>query len=147
MREMKVPKSPYASIEGIVYFPRMLEKIRLHAAGELREDLHNNLGKGFDDRCCQFLQVAYDDLVAEVKAGKSDDEVLEWCFEQGFRPTEDQVEVWSEFMRKRGWNDDLVETLARRKREGGFEDRDDIVVMFDYIDADEGRPTGGAAVA
>lgn len=143
---MKVPKSPYASIEGIVYFPRMLEKIRLHAAGELREDLHANLGSGFDERCCNFLQVAYEDVVAQVKAGKSDQEVLEWCFENGVRPTPEQVEVWSDFMRKRGWNDEVAWKLAERIAESGFQDRDDIIVMFDYLDADEGRPTGGKAV-
>ena len=33
-----------------------------------------------------------------------------------------------------------TETLERRKRESGLSDRDDIQTMFDYIDADEGRP-------
>jgi gluconokinase len=144
---MKVPKSPYASIQGIVYFPRMLDKIRLFAAGELREDLHENLGSGFDERCCNFLQVPYGKIVAKVKEGLTDEQVLEWCFEQGFRPTEEQIEVWSDFMRKRGWNDEVAGRLASRIAESGFQNRDDIVVMFDYIDADEGRPTGGKAVA
>jgi gluconokinase len=142
---MKVPCSPYARIEGIVYFRRMLEKIRLNDAGELREDLRPNLGISFDDRCCKFLQVDYADVVARVREGLDDAAVLEWCFSQGFRPTEEQVEVWSDFMRKRGWNDEVVAKLVERKAESGFSDRDDIVVMFDYIDADEGRPTGGKA--
>jgi len=143
---MKVPKSPYASIDGIVYFPRMLDKIRLHAAGELREDLHANLGKGFDERCCTFLQVDYAAIVEKVKEGLSDREVLDWCYAQGFRPTEEQIEVWSSFMSKRGWNDEVAAKLAERIAESGFTNRDDIIVMFDYLDADEGRPTGGKAV-
>ncbi len=136
---MKVPVSPYVAIEGIVYFRRMLDKIRLHEAGELREDLHANLGKGFDLRCCNFLQVKYEDVVQQVKQGASDEEVLAWCFEHGVRPTEEQVEVWSEFMRKFGWNDETSERLASRKAESGLADRDDIQTFFDYIDADEGR--------
>jgi gluconokinase len=143
---MKVPCSPYVRIEGIVYFPRMLDKIRLHAAGELREDLHANLGKGFDERCCDFLQVDYDALAAKVRAGLSDREALDWCFAQGFRPSDEQIEVWSSFMSKRGWNDEVAAKLAERVAESGFQDRDDILVMFDYLDADEGRPTGGRAV-
>ena len=142
---MKVPKSPYASLHGIVYFPRMLEKIRLMQAGELREDLHANLGKSFDDRCCKFLQVDYADISVRVNEGLSDEDVLEWCFGHGLRPSGEQIEVWSEFMRKRGWNDEATEILLKRKAESGFADREDIVVMFDYIDADEGRPTGGKA--
>lgn len=144
---MKVPKSPYASIQGIVYFPRMLEKIRLHETHALREDLHANLGKSFDDTCCKFLGVHYKDVVARVKEGLSDEEVLEWCFANGARPSEEQIKVWSGYMRKRGWNDEVAPKLAERIVESGFQGRDDIIVMFDYIDADEGRPTGGKAVA
>jgi hypothetical protein len=43
-------------------------------------------------------------------------------------------------MRKRGWNDDVTPTLNRRKKEEGMEDRAEIVTMFQFIDADEGRP-------
>jgi gluconokinase len=51
----------------------------------------------------------------------------------------EQIEIWNAFMTKRGWNDDLSETLIRRKKESSFENRDDIQTMFAYIDADEGR--------
>jgi hypothetical protein len=43
-------------------------------------------------------------------------------------------------MSQRGSNDEVAEILARRKKESGFEGRDDIKTMFQYIDADEGRP-------
>ena len=136
---MKVPKSPHESLQGLVYFPRMLEKIRLHEAGELREDLHANLGKGFDDRCASFLQVPYEAIAGKVREGLDDEAVLEWCFAQGFRPSEEQIEIWSAFMTKRGWNDAGTEMLVKRKAEGGFTARTDIDTMFKYIDADEGR--------
>jgi hypothetical protein len=42
-------------------------------------------------------------------------------------------------MRKRGWNDEAAETLARRKKESSFSDRAEIQTLFNYIDADEGR--------
>jgi hypothetical protein len=37
------PKSPREMTRGMMYFPRMLDKIRLHARGELHEDYHKNL--------------------------------------------------------------------------------------------------------
>ena len=138
---MKYPKSPQEKTGGIVYFGRMVEKIRLMAAGELHPDLHANLGKGFDERCVDFLGVKYDTLRAKVLEGLNDEQALEWCFENGTCPTAEQIEVWSAFMTKRGWNDEVAEILARRKKESGFEARDDIRTMFQYIDADEGRPT------
>ena len=136
---MKYPKSPAETVGGIVYFGRMVEKIRLLAAGELHPDLHANLGKGFDERCVDFLGVKYDALRDKVLEGLDDGQALEWCFNSGVRPTEEQIEVWNGFMSKRGWNDEVAEILARRKKESGFESRDEIQTMFQYIDADEGR--------
>ena len=51
----------------------------------------------------------------------------------GRKPTEDEIVIWNEFMRKRGWNDEATETLNRRKRESGLWDRDDIRTMFDTL--------------
>ncbi len=38
------PKSPKEMTRDMMYFPRILDKIRLHARGELHEDYHENLG-------------------------------------------------------------------------------------------------------
>jgi gluconokinase len=136
---MKYPRSPKDPVGGIVYFGRMVDKIRLMAAGELHPDLQENLGTGFDQRAVNFLGVDYPDLKNRVLEGGSDDEVLEWCFQKGTRPTDEQIQVWNGYMSKRGWRDDLSDRLASRKIEGGLENRDDIQTMFNYIDADEGR--------
>ena len=136
---MNYPKSPQEKTGGIVYFGRMVEKIRLMAAGELHADLHANLGKGFDERCVDFLEVKYEALREVVLKGLSDEQALDWCFKNGRHPTDEQIEVWNGFMSKRGWNDEATEILLRRKKESGFESRDEIQTMFQYIDADEGR--------
>ena len=120
-------------------FGRMLDKIRLLAKGELPSDYHVNLGKGFDEKCVRFLRVNYDDLAERVKKGGTDEEILQWCFSVGRRPSDDDLYVWNEFMRKRGWNDEVSETLKRRKTEAGMTDRADIQTAFQFIDADEGR--------
>ena len=136
---MKTPRSPHDTINGLVYFPRMIEKIRLHAEGNLAEDCVPNLGKGFDDRCCKFLGISYGDLVAKVREGASDEEGWAWAVKLGTDPSSEEIEVWNGFMTKRGWRDEAAEVLIRRKKESGFEDRDEIETMFDYIDADERR--------
>jgi len=136
---MSFPPSPYEKTGGIVYFPRMAEKIRQFAAGTLHPDLHENLGKGFDRRCCNFLRVSYEALAGEIRNGASDGSALEWAFAQGRQPSEEEIEIWNEFMRKRGWNDIASEIVIKRKAQSGLADRDDVVTMFDYIDADEGR--------
>jgi len=138
---MNVPglRSCYDKIGGIVYFGRMLDKIRLHADGKLPAEYHENLGTGFDGRCCSFLHVKYEDVIARMKLGGGDEDILQWCFEQGRKPTDEEIEVWNGFMSKRGWRDESSGRLAQRKKEAGFEQRADIQTMFDYIDADESR--------
>ena len=132
-------RSPGARVSGLVYFGRMLDKIRLQAKGELPEEYQPNLGKGFDRSCVDFLQMDYGELVERVKEGESDEQILDWCFTKGRKLTENEIRVWNEFMRKRGWNDELSATLTCRKGETGMAERSDIRTMFDFIDADEGR--------
>ncbi len=133
-------RSPAAKVGGIVYFGRMLDKIRAQARGALPEDYQANLGRGFDESCCAFLHVGYPALVELAKQGASDEEILSWCFANGRRPSDDEIHIWNTFMRKRGWNDEISETLTRRKKESGMAGRSEIRTMFEFIDADEGRP-------
>jgi gluconokinase len=132
-------RSPFIKVGGLVYFARMIDKVRAHAEGELPEEYQANLGKGFDQNCADFLRVDYNDLVDCVKKGRTDEEALEWCFTSGRRPSDEEIHVWNEFMRKRGWNDEVSETLKRRKKEAGMAGRSEIETMFSFIDADEGR--------
>jgi gluconokinase len=133
-------RSPAATVRGLVYFGRMLDKIRAHAEGKLPPDYQANLCKGFDATCTTFLRVDYNQLVERVKQGGSDEEILEWCYTNGRRPAEDDLEVWNEYMRKRGWHDEIAEFLTRRKKEAGMAGRSEIKTMFEFIDIDEGRP-------
>jgi gluconokinase len=132
-------RSPSAKVGGLFYFGRMMDKIRSHAKDELPPDYQPNLGRGFDEKCVTFLQVNYDQLVERAKQGDTDDEILQWCFDVGRQPSDDEIYVWNEFMRKRGWNDEVSETLKRRKKEAGMAGRSEIETMFAFIDADEGR--------
>ena len=136
-------RSPADTVGGVVYFARMLSKIRLQQTGRLPDDLKDNLGIGFDEKCVRFLRVPYEKLrdhVRESAGNASDEELLGWCYAQGRRPEEDEIEIWNTFMRKHGWKDKAVGILERRKRESGLEGRDDLETMFQYIDADENRP-------
>ncbi|PYK70352.1 MAG: hypothetical protein DME42_12725 [Verrucomicrobia bacterium] len=94
-------RSPSIKIGGIVYFGRMLDKIRLHDKNELPTDYQANLGRGFDEFCIKFLDVQYHDVVRRVREGGTEEEILWWCFDKGRRPTDTEIYVWNEFMRKR----------------------------------------------
>ena len=138
-------RSPYLKVGRIVYFGRMVEKIRLHAAGRLPADYVANLGKAFDGRCCSFLRIHYDELKAHVLATlpatstPADDEAaLAWAEARGGARSDEECEIWNGFMMKRGWRDAGAEILARRIKESALEAQP-VLTMFDYLDFDEGR--------
>ena len=134
-----LPRSPHSKVNGLVYFGRLLDKIRLHARGALPHDYVANLGEAFDLRCVRLLGVEYPAVVERTLQGGSDEQVFEWCCQAGRRPNEEELEVWNDFMRKRGWNDVASARLKERLAEGGFQSRTDIQTFFDFIDLDEGR--------
>src|SRR5438045_3025676 len=101
---MNFPKGPNDVAGGMSYFPRMLDKIRLHARGELPEQYHENMGRmrTADAVCCNFLRVKYPELVDRVKQGGTDEEILQWCYENGRPLNEGDLLIWNEFMKKFG---------------------------------------------
>jgi gluconokinase len=65
MRELGL-RSPSVKVGGIVYFGRLLDKIRQHAKGQLPSDYQANLGRGFDSSCIKFLRIDYNRLMDRV---------------------------------------------------------------------------------
>lgn len=138
---MKIPglRSDYDQVGGIVFFGRMLDKIRLKAAGTLPAEFYTGTANRthFDARCCTFLQVDYAALTARVLQGGTDEQILEWCYQQGRRPTADEIEIWNGFMTKRGWRDGGSAELVEAKRTAGLGAREDIQTWFDLHLAEE----------
>src|SRR5439155_18099166 len=93
------PKSPSEMVGGLRYLKRMLDQIRLHARGDLHSDYHANLGhrKAAGGVMCNFLRVDYGQLRQRVLEGESDEEILEWCYQNVRRPNEGDLLVWNNF--------------------------------------------------
>ena len=132
-------RSPRVEVGGLVYFGRMVDKLRLEQAGRLPEDYRANLGEGFDKACCDFLGVSYPKLRTRVREGGTDEEILDWCGKAGRARDPEEKRIWGTYLAKRGWRDEMSDRLIFRKKEAGWEKRDEIQTFFDYIDADEGR--------
>ena len=137
-------RSPYAMVGRLVYFGRMLDKIRLQAKGQLPADYRENYGDGvpgvFDTRCCQFLQVEHAAIATRLLSGGSDEEILAWTEAKGGRRGDNDCSIWNAFMVKRGWHDSAasLQRLRQRIAESGLQGKP-IESFFDYIDFDEGR--------
>jgi Domain of unknown function (DUF5069) len=135
------PCSDHIKTKGLIYFARMLDKIRLNAAGRLAPGYFVGVEDPtfFDSRCTRFLAVNYDDLVERTLKGGSDEEILEWCFERGRRPSDEEISIWNAFLMKRGWRDDASADLQAAKERSALGDRDDVQTWVDLHDAEEDR--------
>jgi gluconokinase len=140
----QTPVTDYKKTKGLIYFARMLDKIRLHAAGNLPPDYFVGMEDPtfFDSRCTRFLGVDYDELAKRTLEGGSDEEILEWCFAKGKRPSDEEIAIWNAFLAKRGWRDEASDDLMEAKKRVGLGDRGDIQTWIDLHDAEEGRTPG-----
>lgn len=130
-------KGCYEKTRGLFYFARMCSKIRLHGEGKLPEAYHEMLGQGFDRRTRRYLSVRYEDVQAQVRAGQSDEEALDWRLVNGRRLTEEQVLIYNSFMSKRGWRDDETDGfIPEMIRHYGLNDDGSVITDFDLIGMD-----------
>ena len=141
-------RSVYAKVGRLIYFGRMLDKIRLHAAGALPADYVANLGDAqfyvLDGRCCRFLGVPYTEIRAHTLAGGSDDEILAWVHARGVARTDEECHTWNRFILKLGWRDERSAILSQRIRDGGGYPGKNIETIIDHIAVDEGRDPAAA---
>ncbi len=135
-------RSCYSKVGRLVYFGRMLDKLRLHAAGKLPADYIANLGDAqfyvLDGRCSRFLGVAYADLKAQTLAGGTDEEILAWAHAHGIARTDEECHMFNRFILKLGWRDERTAVLPERIRSSGLTGKP-IETVIDHIEYDEGR--------
>lgn len=137
------PVSDHVKTRGVVYFARMVDKIRLHAAGKLPADYIGHLGFGdntsFDARCCRFWGLDYEQVKARTLKGGTAEEIFDDLF-AGRQPLNtEQVFVWNLFLLKRGWRDSGTPGVVAEKAAAGIPDRADVQTYVDMHDIDEGR--------
>jgi gluconokinase len=140
-------RSPYDLVGGLVHFGRMIDKIRLHAAGKLPADYHHALGSGHDRVFCGFLQIDYvllhDHVLSHPQTMYA--ELLEWTYKNGRRLTPIDIVIINGFLSKRGWRDQSAANLPNWLAKSGLPS-DAALTNFDYIELDEGRPARGISV-
>ena len=135
-------RSCYDKVGRLIYFGRMLDKIRLHAAGKLPPEYHDFLGERdrptLDRRCCLFLGVPYSEIKQRTLAGETDEAVLNWAHTNGNPRSDDDCYVWNRFIAKLGWRDERSHVLPQRIQESGLTGKP-IETLIDHIEFDEGR--------
>lgn len=135
-------RSPRETLGGFCFLPRLIDKVRCYAIGELPKDYHSNLlkeGMTFDGRFMRFTGLLAGDLRKVILESRTDEEVLSWVRENGQPKTQREIEQWVEEIKK-----DRPDKERARVRETFYPEvakRWDVSLLspFDLTDLDEGR--------
>ena len=133
------PRSTRVKLGGYVLLPRSLDKGRAHIAGKVGE-YHFNCP--LDQRLFAFVGVNADDVLALLKEGKSDSEVLAWIRDNTKR-TDFEIYQWSEYQLQRSPSDNEGREYLSEMVKKVAPDRDDVVTWFDMLDLDDYASFGG----
>ena len=135
------PRSPRTRLGGYVHLPRLIDKARAVAAGKAG-DYHYPCP--FDARFFGYTGLNAEAFLAEVKAGKSDGELLAYVHAQA-KPARHVAEIhaWS------AWLEQLTPTVPDKR--AFFNDvhrqnaphREDIATWFDWLELDDFVTFGG----
>ena len=140
MRETIYPRSPREVMNGWLYLPRFIDKIRLSSAGRLHEDYQPNFAqRGFDAQWLKAAGLEAEAFIAVVVNSITDGQVSDWIGRHVDRPAEQGA--FNQWLIQHGREDDadLLARLETRKAQAGLAHRNDITTFVDFIDADEKR--------
>jgi hypothetical protein len=138
------PRSPRTRLGGYALLPRLLDKGRATLAGTNGE-YHYNCP--LDQHFFRFTGIDPRKLLAELKKGKGDGEILQWI-QAHARPKRApwEIQQWSDHHDRRGPDSD-AETLAYFAQSVArlSKTREDIKTWADLLDLDDFVSFGGKA--
>jgi hypothetical protein len=122
-----------------VHLARLLDKARAEAAGKAGGYHYNcPLDRNFFD----FTEIDHNALLAEVKTGKSDTEMLAWVGARTKRQPF-QIAGWSAWMETHGPGGHEGHEWIAETVKGAAAERSDIRSFFDLLDLDDYVSFGG----
>jgi hypothetical protein len=138
------PRSPRSRLGGYALLPRLLDKGRATLAGKNGEYRYNC---PLDRRFFSFTGLDANRLLAELKKGKGDGEILAWV-EARSKPKRSpwEIQQWSDYQDRRGPDSDaetlryFADTVAKLTQT-----REDIKTWADVLDLDDFVSFGGKA--
>lgn len=136
------PRSPRTRLGGFVLLPRMLDKGRATLAGKNGE-YHYNCP--LDQHLLNFIGIDPKKLLAVLKKGQGDGEVLAWIQANAkHQRTAWEIQQWSDYHDRRGPDSD-AETLAFFSNYVSklTKTREDIKTWADLLDLDDYVTFGG----
>lgn len=135
------PRSVRVRIGGYAHLARLLDKARAHLAGKVGE-YHYNCP--LDQRFFAFTGIDHEKMLAEIKSGKTDVQILEWVNTTSKRPVHEVI-AWSAWLENLGPGGAPGHEWIGGMIKGHNSARDDIRSFSDLLDLDDYLSYGGKA--
>jgi len=138
------PRSPRSRLGGYALLPRMLDKGRATLAGTNGE-YHFNCP--LDQRFLSFVGIDPKKLLAELKQGKGDGEILDWIQANArHKRLPWEIQQWSDYMDRRGPDSDAETLQFFAEYVAKFtQTREDVKTWADLLELDDFVSFGGKA--
>lgn len=135
------PRSPRTQLGGFVHLPRLIDKARAFAADK-NGDYHYNCP--IDQRFFAFSGIVPDAFLVEVKAGKSDSELLAYVT-ANLQPKRHPAEIaeWSRWFAQLTPTPPDTRAFFNDVHRKNAPQRDDIATWFDWLELDDYVTFGG----
>jgi Domain of unknown function (DUF5069) len=138
------PRSPRSRLGGYMLLPRMLDKGRATLAGKNGEYHYNS---PLDQHILNFAGIDAKKLLAELKKGKGDGEVLDWINTNAKnKRTAWEIQQWSYYQDRRGPDSDAETLQFFAGCVAKFtKTREDVRTWADVLELDDHCSFGGKA--
>lgn len=137
------PRSPRVRLGGYTILPRILDKARAELAGTAGEYKYKNPN---DWHFFRFTGVDPDALLAQVKTGAGDWDLLVWINENApLKRTALEIKLWADWSETVAFNDVEMREWFTEQIKRLNPAREDLRGTFDYLDLDDHVSFGGHA--
>jgi hypothetical protein len=135
------PRSVRVRLGGYAHLARLLDKARAVIAGK-GADYHYNCP--LDQQLFAFTGISADAMLAEIKSGKTDTQILAWVEATSKRQRYEAI-AWSAWLEQHGPGGAPGHEWAAGVIKGNKSERDDIRSFADILDFDDYHSYGGKA--
>jgi Domain of unknown function (DUF5069) len=135
-------RSPRESLGGYILLPRLIDKVRLLAKGQLPQAYATNVlkdGLTLDGRFLSFTGLNAEALRQVILSSRTDEDVLAWVQKHARPTTAAEKQVWAEQIDRYRPDAALVEYRTRVYPELVAHVDVGSLSVLDLIDMDEGR--------
>ena len=135
------PRSVRVRLGGYAHLSRLLDKARAVLAGK-GADYHYNCP--LDQEFFTFTGIGHETMLAQIKSGKTDTQILEWVNTTSKRHRYEVI-AWSAWLEQNGPGGAPGHEWAASVIKGNKSERDDIRSFADLLDFDDYHSYGGQA--